>query len=37
MYSHPLRVVISIWPGHFLWKIIKISGEQKRDANALVV
>lgn len=33
MYSHPLRVVISIWPGYFLWKIIKMFGEQKRHAK----
>lgn len=33
MYSHPLRVVISIWPGYFLWKIKKMFGEQKRHAK----
>jgi len=33
MYSHPLRVVIRVWPGCFLWKIIKIFGEQKKDAK----
>lgn len=33
MYSHTRRVVISILPGCFLWKIIKIFGEQRREAK----